>query len=87
MLKEFKVDVYGYDPYLSEKEIEEFDVKPTTTTKGFDCLIITVGHDQFRELYIDNLTDQTDGKTVVVDVRGIFDQEQIEHQDIWYEKL
>jgi len=27
MVKEFWVDVYGYDPLLSKEEIESFDVK------------------------------------------------------------
>ena len=27
MVKEFGVDVYGYDPLLSKEEIESFDVK------------------------------------------------------------
>ena len=87
LLKEFKVDVYGYDPYLSEEKIESFDVKPTTSMKGFDCLIITVAHEEFRDLDIDDLTNETDGKTVVIDVRGIFHQEQIDHKNIWYETL
>lgn len=64
-----------------------FDVKPTDKKEGFDCLIITVSHDQFKDLNIDDFTNKTDGKTVIVDVRGIFDQKQIEQEAIWYEKL
>ena len=48
-LKEFWVDVYGYDPLLYKEEIEEFGVKALNeVNEKMDCVIITIPHDEFR---------------------------------------
>ena len=59
-LKEFGVDVYGYDPLLSKEEIESFGVKTLdfSFSTGFlfskkkkckvDCVIVAVAHDEFK---------------------------------------
>ncbi|MCW3131045.1 MAG: UDP binding domain-containing protein [Methanophagales archaeon] len=59
-LKEFGVDVYGYDPLLSKEEIEDFGVKTLdfSFSTGFlfskkkkckvDCVIVAVAHDEFK---------------------------------------
>jgi len=87
LLKEFDADVYGYDPYLSEEEIESFDVKTTSTVKGFDCLIITVAHDPFKDMEISEMIVETEGKPVIVDVRGMLDRDEVEEKDICYKTL
>ena len=87
LLKEFDADVYGYDPYLSEEEIESFDVKATSTVKGFDCLIITVAHDPFKDMEISEMIVETEGKPVIVDVRGMLDRDEVEEKDVCYKTL
>ena len=59
-LKEFGVEVYGYDPLLSRKEIEAFGVKALdfSFSTGFlfskkkkckvDCVIVAVAHEEFK---------------------------------------
>ena len=48
-LKEFGVAVYGYDPLLSNKEIEGFCVKALVKlNKKMDCVIVAVAHDEFK---------------------------------------
>jgi len=61
-LKEFGVDVYGYDTFLSKEEIESFDVKTLdfSFSTGFllfkkkkckvDCVIVAVAHDEFKNI-------------------------------------
>jgi UDPglucose 6-dehydrogenase/UDP-N-acetyl-D-galactosamine dehydrogenase len=47
-LKEFGVDVYGYDPLLSKEEIEGFGVKALDNLDvKMDCVIVAVAHDEF----------------------------------------
>jgi len=87
LLKEFDAEVYGYDPYLSEEEIESFDVKAASTAKGFDCLIITVAHDEFKAMELSDMIGDTDGRPVVVDVRGMLDRDEVEEKDICYKTL
>ncbi len=86
-LKEFSVDVYGYDPHLTKEEIESFGVKASSDVKGFDCLIITVAHDEFKMMELDDLIEDTDGRMVIVDVRGMFDRGEVENKGVYYKTL
>jgi len=48
-LKEFGVDVYGYDPLLTKEEIEEFSVKALDELNAkVDCVVAAVAHDEFK---------------------------------------
>ncbi len=87
LLREFDADVYGYDPYLSEEEIESFDVEVASSVKGFDCLIITVAHDEFKSMELSEMIGETDGRPVVVDVRGMLDRDEVEEKDVCYKTL
>jgi len=72
-LQEYKVDVYGYDPLLSKKEIEGFGVKAVEGLDEVkaDCMILAVAHDQFRVLDEGELAKTIKDCPVVVDVKGV----------------
>ncbi len=72
-LQEYKVDVYGYDPLLSKKEIEGFGVKAVEVLSGAkpDAIILAVGHEQFRVLGEGELARTIKDCPVVVDVKGV----------------
>ncbi|MFO7791472.1 MAG: nucleotide sugar dehydrogenase [Candidatus Saliniplasma sp.] len=78
LLKEYDVDVYGYDPYLSDEEIENFGVKPTDNVQDFDCAVITVAHDDFCDIGADYLVEAMNENPVLVDVRGMFKDDDVE---------
>jgi len=72
-LQEYKVDVYGYDPLLSNKEIEGFGVKAREELDGMkpDAVILAVAHEQFRVLGEGDLARTIKDCPVVVDVKGV----------------
>ncbi len=72
-LKEFRADVYGYDPLLSEADITRFGVKPLQDLSGFqaDCIIINVPHDAFGSLTLEKVEEMSNGTPVVIDVKGM----------------
>lgn len=73
-LKEFGVDVYGYDPLLSNEEIEGFGVKALDELNvKVDCVIVAVAHDEFRKMNLEDIDKFMNENPVLVDVRGIFD--------------
>ena len=78
LLKEYDVEVYGYDPYLSDEAIENFGVKPTDNVKDFDCAVITVAHDEFRDIGADDLIKAMNDDPVLVDVRGMFKRRNVD---------
>lgn len=67
-LKEYKVDVYGYDPLLSREEIEGFGVKALDGVKP-DCVILAVAHEEFKGT--GEMAGAIKGCSVVVDVKGV----------------
>ena len=72
-LKEFGVDVYGYDPLLSMEEIKGFGVKALDTLDveiKRDCVIVAVAHDEFGMMKLEDLIGKMNSKPVLSDVMG-----------------
>jgi UDPglucose 6-dehydrogenase/UDP-N-acetyl-D-galactosamine dehydrogenase len=94
-LKEFGVEVYGYDPLLSKEEIEAFGVNALDDMlqitdhcpKGVDCVIVAVAHDEFKKLKWEDLARMMNDKPVLIDVRGLFDAEEAKEKGFYYGRL
>ena len=74
-LKEYKCDLYGYDPLLTKEEIESFGIKAVDSFNGVkvDCFIVTVMHDEFKEISTDQFkTASRDKQPILIDVRGYY---------------
>jgi UDP-N-acetyl-D-galactosamine dehydrogenase len=85
-LREFNVDIYGYDPLLSKKEIEAFGIPKYSPDSGImmDCLIVTVAHKEFTQMSLVDLKRFSTEKTVLVDVRRIFEKKNSQDLDFLY---
>ncbi|QYZ79867.1 nucleotide sugar dehydrogenase [Methanofollis formosanus] len=74
-LKEFDVDVYGYDPLLGPAEIEGFGARPAASLQGIggpvDCIIINSPHDVFASLTVEKIFVICNGTPIIVDVAGM----------------
>lgn len=74
-LKEFDIDVYGYDPLLASAEIERFGAKPVASLQGLDgpvdCIIVNSPHEAFGELTLEKVLRICNGKPIIVDVTGM----------------
>ncbi len=88
-LKEYGVEIWGYDPLLDNIEAEfsiKAVIKPLETRK-VDVVIITVGHDSFKELTLDQLKGIFSAKPILIDVRGIFAKNEAEAKGFIYRSL
>jgi len=87
-LKEFQCDVYGYDPIISKDEIEKFGITNLDDLHKIqvDCIIMTVVHDIFKTMSIDNLVTLMGKKPILIDVRGFYSG-KTEDRNIIYKKL
>ena len=69
-LKEFDIDVYGYDPLLGAAEIERFGAKPGAALQGrsgpVDCIIVNSPHGAFAGLTLEKVLEICNGKPLVV---------------------
>ncbi|NQE54066.1 UDP-N-acetyl-D-mannosamine dehydrogenase [ANME-1 cluster archaeon GoMg3.2] len=89
-LKEFGVEAYGYDPLLSKEEIKGFGVNALDNLDvklKMDGVIVAVAHDEFRKMKLEDVKKFMNDKPVLVDVRGMFDEEEAEGMGIYYKTL
>jgi UDP-N-acetyl-D-galactosamine dehydrogenase len=88
-LKEFGVEVLGYDPLLKREELEEFDVEVVERLEGLkvDCVIISVVHEVFKKMSLDLLKEIMGEKPVLIDVRGIFNKEEALEEGFYCKRL
>jgi len=87
-LKEFGVNVYGYDPLLSKEEIEAFGVKALDDFNVImDCVIVAVAHDEFKKMGLEDVSKFMNNKPIIVDARGMFDEEEAKEKGFYYRRL
>jgi UDPglucose 6-dehydrogenase/UDP-N-acetyl-D-galactosamine dehydrogenase len=87
-LKEFSVDILGYDPLLTKEEIEEFSVNALDDLNvKVDCVIVAVAHDEFKKMKLGELKKFMNNKPVLVDVRSMFDGVEAKGKGFYYETL
>lgn len=87
-LNGFRCDLYGYDPLLSAEEIADFGVKVVHNLGDVkvDCVVITVAHDAFKKIGLDELKAFMEERPILIDVRGLF-REEAEKSDLVYRSL
>ena len=84
-LKEYGVDVYGYDPLLAPAVISKFGAFPVTDlTVKTDAVIVTVAHDAFRKMRVGDLRRLMGDRPVLIDIRGMVKRTDAEREGIYY---
>jgi nucleotide sugar dehydrogenase len=85
-LEDYGVDIYAYDPWV--KNIgDDFGVKNVQEIRqfgDFDCVIITVKHNEFLEYKLEDLKSIMKPGPILVDVRGLYRREEAENQGFLY---
>ena len=88
-LKEFGVDIIGYDPLL-HNVAREFGIKAVTSLKdvsGIDAIILAVAHDAFKTISVAALKDLMNVHPILIDVRGLFTPAEAKKQGFYYWSL
>lgn len=95
-LREYGVEIYGYDPLLNDIE-SEFGIgayhsrlltnDSRLSTNNVDCVILAVAHDIFKAISLDQLKSIMAANPILIDVRGIFDREEAEGKGFLYKRL
>ena len=87
-LKEFGIDVYGYDPLLSRAEITEFGVKALDhLDMKMDAVIVAVAHDEFKKMELEDIAKFMNVKPVLIDVRGMLNEAAAKEKGFYYRGL
>jgi len=88
-LKEFGVEIYGYDPLLDSIE-DEFAIKVIKSlqeVQRVDAIIVAVSHDGFSKISLSGLREVTNDKPILIDVRQVFDRSEAEREGFYYQTL
>jgi UDP-N-acetyl-D-mannosaminuronate dehydrogenase len=75
---------------LSKEEIEGFGVKALDTLDvklKMDCVIVAVAHDEFKKMELDDVKKFMNDEPVLIDDRGMFDEEEAKRKGFYYEAL
>lgn len=93
-LQNYGVSPVVVDPWADKKEAKEeynIDLTNLDDIKDVDCFIFAVAHNEFKNMnisQIDKLYKKMDNKEkVLIDVKGLFDRNEIETYDYSYWRL
>lgn len=87
-LKRFGVNVYGLDPLLPDTIIEKFGIVNFEKHRfKVDAIIITVAHNQFRNMTISQYKDFSNEDPIMIDVRRMIKSEDAKEAGFYYKGL
>jgi UDP-N-acetyl-D-galactosamine dehydrogenase len=87
-LKDYDVNVYGYDPLVPNSVVKHFGAIPLPKLdKKMDAVIIAVAHSKFRKMTVEESRKLMKNMPVLIDVRGMVDQDAAAKVGLYYRKL
>lgn len=89
-LREYDIDVTGYDPYASNDVIAaQFDINAQTDLSfgGFDAVLLATPHSQFRALDVEAMAEEMNDQPLLVDVKGAIDADRASESGFEYRRL
>jgi len=88
-LKEFGIEVSGFDPLLGREEIEAFGIDAAEDIKGMgaDCVVMAVSHDAFKDITLGALKGVMNSDPILIDIRGMFGRDDAERMGFCYRGL
>ena len=88
-LKGYGIDPFGYEPLLDNAE-DEFGIKILKSVKQktmFDVVIVAVAHNTFKEITLSKIKKMMNDKPIIIDIRGLFNQEEAIKSGFYYRTL
>ncbi len=93
-LSEYQADISVTDPAADRNEVlSHYQCKlvELEEVKEADCLIFAVAHKEFRKLTVDDLDkmfkNMANDKKVIIDIKGMFDKQELESRGYTYWSL
>jgi len=88
-LCEYGIEVYGYDPLVKngKKDFGIQFIQSLNNTPLFDCIILAVAHECFTEISTKKLQSLMNTNPVLIDIKGLFDTQEMRESGIIYKRL
>ncbi|UPV76857.1 nucleotide sugar dehydrogenase (plasmid) [Halorussus limi] len=90
VLREYDVDVAGYDPHADDDAMRDhfdIEVRESPSFEDADCVLVATAHDTFERLDLAAAADAAADDPVLMDVNGTFDAETAEDGGFVYRRL
>ena len=88
-LREYGIEIWGYTSRLDDAK-KEFDIKLINSLSGslcFDCIIVTLAHDEFKTIKLNELKGIMNSHPILIDLQGLFDTEEVHQKGFIYKRL
>jgi len=88
-LREYGVEIYGYDPLLDDIR-ERFGIEPVADlaqAPRVDGAVITVAHDVFKKITLAELKGLMETRPILIDIRRLFDEDEADRAGFYYRSL
>jgi len=77
----FDISLVRFLPECSSvKALDDLDVK-------VDCVIMAVAHDEFKKMKLDEIRKFMNDNLALVDVRGMFDEQEAKEKGFYYSRM
>ncbi|TGY90911.1 nucleotide sugar dehydrogenase [Petralouisia muris] len=93
-LREYGVEPIVVDPQANEEEaikVYKVQLKTLKDVKNADCVIVAVAHNEFRALSLDDIDElfvkEDSSSKVLIDVKGIYNTEEVKVKGFSYWRL
>lgn len=89
-LEKYGIKVFVEDVYVSKEQIEKeynITVKENLQKEKVDVLVIAVAHNEYKNLEYSQIEEMLNETKILVDIKNIFDQKELEKRGIEYWRL
>lgn len=89
-LKEYGVEVIGFDHKVNKKEAENYfgiPIQDNLSFSGMDGVIVFSPHDEFKTLSLKKIKKEMNQSPVLIDIKGMFDYQEAVEEGFIYEQL
>lgn len=86
-LKSYSIEVKGYDPLISEQDIDSFGIQPYQKGDIYDAIIVFSPHNIFKEWTLDKLKEITTENPILIDVKAFYNKEEAKEKGFYYKRL
>lgn len=87
-IEKYDVTVVGYDPYVeSEDNVLDIEMMTDLSFDGFDGVVLTTPHAEFKKLDLETIEAGLNERPVLVDLQGVFEEDEAVEKGFEYRKL
>ena len=89
-LQDIGIQITVADPVAVKEEVlKEYGIHLNEDYENnkYDAIIFAVAHDQFKKISLSKIKEMSLGKPILIDIKGIFDRDEVLKRDIAYWSL